>query len=61
MLQQLARSIPSWGGEMVQAGEATLESYICFVNDGSGDKTWQVIEGLMGQSRAFRGVNLSRK
>lgn len=46
---------------MVQAGEATPESYICFVNDGSGDKTWQVIEGLMGQSRAFRGVNLSRK
>lgn len=45
---------------MVQAGEVTPESYICLVNDGSSDKTWQVIEGLMGQSRAFRGVNLSR-
>lgn len=45
---------------MVEAGEVTPESYICFVNDGSADKTWQEIEGLMGQSRAFRGVNLSR-
>ena len=45
---------------MVQAGEVTPESYICIVNDGSSDKTWQVIEGVMAQSRAFRGVNLSR-
>ena len=55
-----ARTLYTLLGDMVQAGEVTPESYICFVNDGSADKTWQVIEGLMGQSRAFRGVNLSR-
>lgn len=59
-LAATARTLYSLLGEMVQAGEVTPESYICFVNDGSGDKTWQEIEGLMGQSRAFRGVNLSR-
>ena len=55
-----ARTLYTLLGDMVEAGEVTPESYICFVNDGSADKTWQVIEGLMGQSRAFRGVNLSR-
>lgn len=45
---------------MVEAGAVSPESYICFVNDGSRDRTWQVIEALMKQSRAFRGVNLSR-
>lgn len=59
-LAATARTLYSLLGDMVQAGEVTPESYICFVNDGSGDKTWQEIEGLMGQSRAFRGVNLSR-
>ncbi len=59
-LAATARTLYSLLGDMVQAGEVTPESYICFVNDGSADKTWQVIEGLMGQSRAFRGVNLSR-
>lgn len=59
-LAATARTLYSLLGEMVQAGEVTPESYICFVNDGSADKTWQEIEGLMGQSRAFRGVNLSR-
>lgn len=55
-----ARTLYTLLGDMVQAGEVTPESYICFVNDGSADNTWQEIEGLMGQSRAFRGVNLSR-
>lgn len=37
-LAATARTLYSLLGEMVQAGEATPESYICFVNDGSGDK-----------------------
>jgi len=35
-------------------------SYICFVNDGSRDRTWEIIEGLMAQSPVWRGINLSR-
>lgn len=45
---------------MIKAGEVKRTSYICFVNDGSRDKTWECITWLMGQSSMFRGINLSR-
>lgn len=46
--------------EMMSAGEISTESCICFVNDGSADKTWDKIKELMEQSCHFKGVNLSR-
>src|SRR5471030_3202865 len=36
------------------------ESKILFVNDGSKDKTWSIIEELHSQNNIFLGVNLSR-
>lgn len=36
------------------------ESKILFVNDGSKDKTWSIIEELHNQNDMFSGVNLSR-
>lgn len=36
------------------------ESKILFVNDGSKDKTWDIIEDLYEQNHIFSGVNLSR-
>lgn len=36
------------------------ESKILFVNDGSKDKTWDIIQELHGQNNIFSGVNLSR-
>ena len=36
------------------------ESKILFVNDGSKDKTWDIIEELYEQNHIFSGVNLSR-
>lgn len=45
---------------MIDAGEVLPESHVCFVNDGSMDRTWAIIEDLMEQSPLFRGVNLSR-
>lgn len=46
--------------EMIDAGEVSTESYICFVNDGSTDATWPIILDLMERSPLYRGVNLSR-
>ena len=45
---------------MIQAGEVSPESHICFVNDGSQDRTWELIVQLRSKSSIYRGVNLSR-
>ena len=36
------------------------ESFICFVDDGSQDNTWQMIENLKQQYPSIRGIKLSR-
>jgi len=36
------------------------KSRIVFVNDGSKDKTWSLIQGLHEENKLFQGVNLSR-
>lgn len=46
--------------EMAANGLASPSSYICFANDGSRDRTWEIIEGLMAQTPIWRGINLSR-
>lgn len=35
-------------------------SRILFVNDGSRDKTWEIIENLAREDKFFRGISLSR-
>ena len=36
------------------------KSRIIFVNDGSKDKTWEIIRELHGKDKLFGGINLSR-
>lgn len=45
---------------MIDAEEVHPDSHICFVNDGSQDKTWDIIKELIEQSPLYRGINLSR-
>ena len=45
---------------MIKNELITKESKILFVNDGSKDKTWSIIEELNFQNNIFSGVNLSR-
>lgn len=45
---------------MITAGEIHPGSHMCFVNDGSQDNTWPIIEELISGSSLFCGVNLSR-
>lgn len=46
---------------MAAEGLVSPQSYVCFVNDGSADRTWELIEGFMEEGGGMlRGVNLSR-
>ena len=45
---------------LVKAGKIDPESRIIFVNDGSKDRTWEIIRRLHEENPVFGGVNLSR-
>lgn len=36
------------------------DSYVCFVNDGSRDATWSIIQDLHASDSVYQGINLSR-
>ncbi len=43
-----------------ERGMIAPDSSILFVNDGSSDTTWSIIEGLAASNAAYRGICLSR-
>ena len=45
---------------LIAQGKISDRSRILFVNDGSKDRTWPIIEELHAKDRIFSGVNLSR-
>lgn len=46
--------------QLIGDGKISEKSRVLFVNDGSKDKTWSLIEELHQESAFFSGVNLSR-
>ncbi len=46
--------------ELVGLGMVSERSYVLFVDDGSSDATWDVIEGLAADWGVFCGIRLSR-
>lgn len=46
--------------DLIQAGKITRESQIIFVNDGSRDRTWEMIQNLCAADTVFSGICLSR-
>lgn len=45
---------------LIADGEISDHSRVLFVNDGSRDKTWSVIEALSKEDKHFKGISLSR-
>ncbi|MDE7285367.1 MAG: glycosyltransferase family 2 protein, partial [Lachnospiraceae bacterium] len=46
--------------ELIEKKKIDQNSRIIFVNDGSKDRTWQLIEELHQKDRIFGGINLSK-
>lgn len=60
VLPETARRLSDLLARLAAAGKIRAESAVYFVDDGSRDKTWQVIEGLAAGSAMFHGIKLSR-
>ena len=46
--------------ELRDAGKISDESKVLFVNDGSRDRTWEIISDLSKQDRHYAGISQSR-
>ena len=46
--------------DLAAAGKVSEESRVLFVNDGSKDSTWQIIQDLAKRDPHFEGISLSR-
>lgn len=44
---------------LVSAGKVDSRSYICFVDDGSVDKTWEIIKSFSSDMSSVKGIRLS--
>ena len=60
VLPETARRLREKLTTLMEAGTIAPDSRVLFVNDGSRDRTWEIIRELHRQDGLFCGVNLSR-
>lgn len=60
VLKETAERLRTLGERLIARGLITGDSYVLFVDDGSRDRTWDLIEQFNQKSKAFRGLKLSR-
>ena len=60
VLRDTARHLKEKLEGLIFTGKIASHSRIMFVNDGSKDKTWEIIEDLNRESEYFVGISLSR-
>lgn len=60
VLPETARRLKEKLAALYKAGRIGKNSRVLLVDDGSKDRTWELIEQLHGQDRMFSGVKLSR-
>lgn len=60
VLPETAKCLGEKLNGLIEQGRVSSDSRIMFVNDGSRDRTWQLIEELHDDNILFTGINLSR-
>jgi glycosyltransferase involved in cell wall biosynthesis len=59
VITETAKRLKAKIGELVGKGKISGKSRIVFVNDGSKDKTWEIIQNLHGGDPCFSGINMA--
>lgn len=60
VLPETASRLKTKMHELMETGKISPNSRVLFVNDGSKDRTWELISGLHEKDALFSGINLSR-
>ncbi|MDO4485158.1 MAG: glycosyltransferase family 2 protein [Bacillota bacterium] len=60
VLRETAKRIGFKINKLIASGKISEDSKVLFVNDGSGDSTWDIIAELHSMNKLYYGVNLSR-
>ncbi len=60
VLHETSAQLKEKMNSLMQSGKIDENSRIVFVDDGSKDRTWEIIAGLHEEDRIFRGIKLSR-
>ena len=60
VLPETAKRLREKMAQLCNSGKISTRSRVCFVDDGSKDDTWQIIEQLHREDPLFRGIKLSR-
>lgn len=59
VLPETAKQLREIMDDLISRKKITQNSKIAFVNDGSKDKTWEIISGLHNENALFTGINLA--
>jgi polyisoprenyl-phosphate glycosyltransferase len=60
ILHQTHGEISALLKRMIDSGKIDRRSWVCYVNDGSADRTWPIIAEIAAQDPCARGIKLSR-
>jgi len=59
-LAETTKHLLSLMNSMINNKEISKESFVCYIDDGSKDKTWELIQKFTNESSLFKGIKLSR-
>lgn len=60
VLEKSSEQLLSVLNSLIDSGKISSDSRILFVNDGSRDKTWEIISAKTHEDKHFEGLNLAR-